>query len=67
MIKRLVIDLDNTIILWKDEYTSALKKVMQEYNLDIDYNSRNTNPYVTLKTNVINGLNILYNIILFIT
>ena len=37
MIKRLVIDLDNTIILWKDEYTSALKKVMQEYNLDIDY------------------------------
>ena len=37
MIKRLVIDLDNTIILWKDEYTSALKKVMKEYNLDIDY------------------------------
>lgn len=37
MIKRLVIDVDNTIILWNEEYTSALKKVMKEYNLNVDY------------------------------
>lgn len=37
MIKRLVFDLDNTIILWKDEYTSAIKKTIKEFNIDIDY------------------------------
>ncbi len=37
MIKRLIFDLDNTIILWKDEYTSALKKTMKEFNVNIYY------------------------------
>lgn len=37
MIKRLIFDLDNTLILWKDEYTSALIETMKEFNINIDY------------------------------
>lgn len=37
MIKRLIFDLDNTIILWKDEYVDALKDTLKEYNIDINY------------------------------
>lgn len=35
-IKRIIIDLDNTLILWKDEYNSALKKTMKSF--DVNYN-----------------------------
>ncbi|MBP3461543.1 MAG: HAD family hydrolase [Bacilli bacterium] len=37
MIKRIIFDLDNTIILWKDEYVEALKKTMKEFDIDVDY------------------------------
>lgn len=37
MIKRLIFDLDNTIILWNNDYISALKKTMNEFNITIDY------------------------------
>lgn len=37
MIKRLIFDLDNTLIMWKDEYKNAIKKTIEHYNLDIDY------------------------------
>ena len=36
-IKRLIFDLDNTLILWKDEYTSALEKTMEYFKVDYDY------------------------------
>ena len=35
--KRLLFDLDNTLIKWKDEYTVALQKTIEEFNIDIDY------------------------------
>ena len=34
MIKRLIFDLDNTLILWKDEYRNALKEVLKVYNMN---------------------------------
>ena len=37
MIKRIIFDLDNTIILWKDEYVEALKKTMKDLDADVDY------------------------------
>lgn len=39
MIKKLIFDLDNTLIMWKDEYVNALKKTMKKYNIneDADY------------------------------
>ena len=36
MIKRIIFDVDNTLIIWKKEYISALEKVMKEYNLHFD-------------------------------
>lgn len=36
-IKRIILDLDNTLVLWKDEYTCALKKAMQDHNVTCDY------------------------------
>lgn len=36
-IKRLIFDLDNTLILWKHEYTSALKRTMEYFNVNFDY------------------------------
>lgn len=41
MIKRLIFDLDNTLIIWKDEYVNALIKVIKKHNLNIDYNPIN--------------------------
>lgn len=38
-IKRLIFDLDNTLILWKNDYTSALKKAMEYFNVNYDYMS----------------------------
>ena len=37
MIKKLIFDLDNTLILWKDKYQSAMKNTIEHFNLDIDY------------------------------
>lgn len=38
MIKRLIFDLDNTLIIWKDEYISSLVKTMKNYHVNVDYN-----------------------------
>lgn len=37
MIKRLIFDLDNTIIMWRSEYVNVLKDLVYEYKLDVDY------------------------------
>ena len=37
MIKRIIFDVDNTLIWWKDEYSDDLKEVVDKYNYDIDY------------------------------
>lgn len=36
MIKRIIFDLDNTLIMWKDEYLSAIKKIVTKYNMSVD-------------------------------
>ncbi len=36
MIKRLIFDIDNTLIIWKKEYISALEKAMKTYNVNVD-------------------------------
>lgn len=33
MIKKIIFDLDNTLIFWKDEYIFALKEVLKKYNI----------------------------------
>jgi putative hydrolase of the HAD superfamily len=38
MIKKLIFDLDNTLIMWKDEYVNALKKTIKEHNINEDVN-----------------------------
>lgn len=37
MIKRLIFDLDNTLIKWIPEYASAIIETLKEFNLDLDY------------------------------
>ena len=37
MVKKLIFDLDNTLIEWKDYYINAIKETVLEYKLDIDY------------------------------
>ena len=37
MIKRLIFDLDNTLITWVDKYDEALKDTLIKYNIDFDY------------------------------
>ena len=37
MKKRIIFDLDNTLIIWKDEYVLKLKEVVDRYKLDVDY------------------------------
>ena len=37
MIKRIIFDLDNTLIMWKDKYLEAIKETVELYHLDIDY------------------------------
>lgn len=37
MIKRIIFDLDNTLIMWKDSYKNAIKKTIEYYKLDVDY------------------------------
>ncbi|MEG2251294.1 MAG: HAD family hydrolase [Bacilli bacterium] len=35
--KKLIFDLDNTLLKWKSDYTKALEKTIEEFNLNIDY------------------------------
>ena len=37
MIKKLIFDLDNTLIIWKDEYSLELKYLLEEYKIDTCY------------------------------
>ena len=37
MIKKLIFDLDNTLIIWKDEYSLELKYLLEEDKVDTDY------------------------------
>lgn len=36
MIKKIIFDLDNTLIMWKEEYLNALKKTIDKYNIKED-------------------------------
>ena len=38
MIKKIIFDLDNTLIIWKDEYLEALRKTLKKYNIKEDAN-----------------------------
>ena len=37
MIKRIIFDLDNTLIMWKNDYLKALKETVELYNIKEDY------------------------------
>ena len=37
MIKRLIFDLDNTLIMWRDSYRVAIKNTVESYDIGIDY------------------------------
>ena len=37
MKKRLIFDLDNTLIKWEDFYINGMKKTVEEFKLDVDY------------------------------
>lgn len=47
-IKRIIFDLDGTLIPWKDEYASGFNQAVREYNLDIDV-SRENEMYTTFE------------------
>lgn len=36
-IKRIIFDLDNTLIIWKREYVECLRKTMEEFKVNDDY------------------------------
>lgn len=36
-IKRIIFDLDNTLIIWKDEYVEFLRKTMKEFGISDEY------------------------------
>ena len=38
MVKKLIFDLDNTLIIWKDKYVNALKETLKKYNNNEDPN-----------------------------
>ena len=38
MIKKIIFDLDNTLIMWKDEYLNALKETLKKYNINEEPN-----------------------------
>lgn len=42
MLKRIIFDLDNTLIMWKDEYIKALEKTIKRFNLNLDANYINS-------------------------
>ena len=37
MIKKLIFDLDNTLIMWKDEYVDAIAKSISKFNIKNPY------------------------------
>ena len=37
MIKRIIFDFDNTLVMWKDEYDDAIKETVKHFNLDVNY------------------------------
>ena len=37
MIKRIIFDLDNTLIMWKNDYLNAIKETVDEYKIKDDY------------------------------
>lgn len=41
MKKRLIFDLDNTLIIWKESYINPLKETMKEYKVNTDYRKIN--------------------------
>lgn len=41
MKKRLIFDLDNTLIIWEDSYIGPLRETMTKYNVEADYNTIN--------------------------
>lgn len=41
MIKRVIFDLDNTLIMWKDEYLCALEKTIKKHNKNLNKNTIN--------------------------
>ena len=38
MIKKLIFDLDNTLIMWKDEYVNAIGKTIKKFNINCEAN-----------------------------
>ena len=41
MKKRLIFDLDNTLIVWEDSFVGPLKETMKEFNVNADYKTIN--------------------------
>ncbi len=37
MIKRIIFDLDNTLIMWKNDYLKAIKETVEQYKIKEDY------------------------------
>ena len=37
MLKRIIFDLDFTLLIWKDEYVLNIKRVLEKYHIDSDY------------------------------
>lgn len=37
MVKKLIFDIDNTLIKWQDKYINAMKETVLEYNLSVNY------------------------------
>lgn len=42
MIKRIIFDLDNTLIMWKDDYLEALRNTIKEFDVKEDVNLINS-------------------------
>ena len=42
-IKRIIFDLDNTLIPWSNEYLEAVKKAVKEYNISKTYEEMDSN------------------------
>jgi len=37
MLKRIIFDLDYTLIYWKDEYPLLIKEILKKHNINVDY------------------------------
>ena len=42
MVKRIIFDLDNTLIMWKNSYTNALKETLEKFDIKEDVNYVNS-------------------------